>query len=227
MLNWLTRSTRADINFAVSQVARFCANPRHSHEIAVMRICEYLRDTKNEGLYLRPDNSGFTVFADADFSGGYDKHNTEDPSTAKSRSAYTIMFNGCLIYSYSKLQTEVALSTTEAEYICLSQSLRTVIVIMRFYKELAKRIPSFKYQRPTFKCKAFEDNNGALALAKAPGMKPRTKHINLKYHHFKTAVAAGDIELRKVGTNEQIADIGTKPLDAKTFEYLRKKLLGW
>ena len=227
MLNWLTRSTRPDIGFAVSQAARFMAFPKRTHEAAVIRICEYLRDTKDEGLFLKPDNSGFKVWADADFSGGFDRSNPDDSSTAKSRSAYHIMFNGCVIYSYSKLQTEVALSTTEAEYICLSQSLRTAIVLIRFFTEIAKRIKAFRYTKPKFCCKAFEDNNGAMTLAGAPTMKPRTKHINLKYHHFKTAVNKGMITLEKVATEEQIADIGTKPLEPKVFEYLRKKLVGW
>jgi hypothetical protein len=99
MLNWLTRSTRPDIGFAVSQAARFMAFPKRTHEAAVIRICEYLRDTKDEGLFLQPDNSGFKVWADADFSGGFDRSNPDDSSTAKSRSAYHIMFNVCVIYS--------------------------------------------------------------------------------------------------------------------------------
>ena len=119
------------------------------------------------------------------------------------------------------------MSTTEAEYICLSQSLLTAIVLIRFFREIAKRIKAFRYTKPKFCCKDFEDNNGALALAEAPTMKPRTKHINLKYHHFKTAVNKGMIMLEKVATEEQIADIGTKPLEPKVFEYLRKKLVGW
>jgi hypothetical protein len=177
-------------------------------------------------LHLDPDDSGFMVYADADFSGGYDKQNPDDPSTEKSRSAYQIMYNGCLIYSYSKLQTEIALSTTEAEYVCLSQSLRTVLVLIRFFKELEKRIKGFKYTKPRILCKAFEDNNGALQLAKAPNMKLWTKHINLKYHHFKSAIGKL-IDIEKIDTREQLADIGTKPLDAKAFAYLRKKLMGW
>ena len=56
---------------------------------------------------------------------------------------------------------------------------------MQFFKELAAKIQSFKYKRPLFKCKAFEDNNGAIAIATTENLRPRTKHINIKYHHFK------------------------------------------
>ena len=204
------------------------AYPKKLHEDAVLRICEYLRDTADKGLLMEPKKgTGFQVYADADFCGNYHKFNTEDPTTAKSRTAYHVLFNGCLIYSHSKLQTEVALSTTEAEYICLSQALRSVLHLMRLFKELDKRIPEFQYEKPVFRCVAFEDNNGAIELAKAPKLRPRTKHINIKYHHFKEAVRRGDIQIVKVDTAEQLADIGTKALEAKPFEYLQCKLQGW
>ena len=87
MLNWLTKSTRPDLAFAVSQVVRFQINPMRSHENAVMSICEYLRDINDKGMLMRPDDSGFTVYADSDFAGGFQKGHTEDPNTAKSRSS--------------------------------------------------------------------------------------------------------------------------------------------
>ena len=178
-------------------------------------------------MLMKPDRAkGFEVFADADFVGNYNKYDTKDPATAKSRTAYHVMFNGCLIYSHSKLQTEVALSTTEAEYICLSQSLQTTLQLMRFFKELASK-DIIKYKKPVFKCRVFEDNNGAICIATEEKVRPRTKHINIKYHHFKEAVKKGKVKIEKIDTKEQLADIGTKALDPQTFEYLRKILIGW
>ena len=69
-----------------------------SHEDAIFRICEYLYHTKTKGMTMKASGNSFEVFADADFSGGYQKGHTDDPNTAKSRSAYHIMYNGCLIY---------------------------------------------------------------------------------------------------------------------------------
>ena len=226
MLNWLAKSTRPDIAFAVSQVARFQVNPRRSHENAVLRICKYLRDTKEEGMTMRAKNEGFVVYADSDFAGGYMKGHTHDPDTAKSRSAYYIMFNGCLVFWSSKLQTEIALSTTEAEYICLSQTLRTTKYLMRFLREVSKNLPEFQPKKPIFRCTVFEDNNGAIELAKSPKLKPRTKHIHIKYHHFKSEVGKS-IHIEKIGTEKQLADIGTKPLSRNLFARLRKELIGW
>ena len=79
---------------------------------------------------------------------------------------------------------------------------------------------------PTLKCKRFEDNNGALALARAPKYRPRTKHIALNYHHFRNLVKEGK-EILPIDTKQQIADIFTKGIsDVVVFRNLRHKLLG-
>ena len=77
-----------------------------------------------------------------------------------------------------------SLSTTESEYIALSQSLRDVIPLMGLLNELKKVFPS-KQEVPTIHCTVFEDNRGCIELVKAPRMRPRTKHIGLKYHPFR------------------------------------------
>ena len=81
--------------------------------------------------------------------------------------------------------------------------------------------------KPCVKCTLFEDNNGALELAKSPKYRPRTKHIATKYHHFRQHVENGEIIIEAIDTAEQIADQFTKGLPEPTFRFLRKKLLGW
>jgi hypothetical protein len=111
-------------------------NPKLSHENAVKRIVKYLIMTKDQGIYLRPDEHLFDCWVDAEFVGNWDCVNANvDPSTAKSRTGYIINYGGCPISLASKLQTDVALSTTEAEYNALSTSLREVIHLMQLVKE--------------------------------------------------------------------------------------------
>ena len=81
--------------------------------------------------------------------------------------------------------------------------------------------------KPDIKCTVFEDNNGAMELAKAPKMQTRTKHIGLKYHFFRSMVSKKIINIEPIHTDEQTADIFTKPLVLVKFEKLRKKLNGW
>jgi hypothetical protein len=89
-------------------------------------------DTRNDGIILRPvQDKSFEIFADADFVGNWHRITApDDPSTAKSRSGYVINYAGCPIAWASKLQTIIALSSTEAEYVSLSEALRDTIPLM-------------------------------------------------------------------------------------------------
>ena len=148
------------------------------------------------------------------------------PVSVMSRTGYVIRYMGCSILWVSKIQTEIALSTTEAEYIALLQSMRDVIPMTNLIEELNK-VLKIEGQKPVVRCKVFEDNNGALELANAPKMRPRTKHIALKYHHFRKAVRDQKVNIVAVDTKQQIADIFTKPLYKPLFEHLQVMLLKW
>ena len=143
-----------------------------------------------------------------------------------SRTGFVIMYAGCPILWGSKLQSEIALSTTEAEYIALSQAVKEVIPLMRLIQEL-KGLFCVNKKNPDFFCEVFEDNRSTIAVAESKKYTSRTKHIALKYHHFRKYVHDGTIKINAIDTKEQIADIFTKPLDLSSFTHLRKKLLGW
>ena len=81
--------------------------------------------------------------------------------------------------------------------------------------------------QPVVKCKAFEDNSGALALANAPAMRPRTKHIGNKYHHFRQHVHDGTVGIEKVESDQQQADMLTKQSTTDLFCKHRKSMMGW
>jgi hypothetical protein len=182
----------------------------------------------DKGLILDPSDHSFDCHVDASFAGDWNQDIAEDePLTAKSRTGYSISYAGCPLIWASKLQTEIALSTTEAEYIALSQSLREVIPIMNLLKETREQGIDVTPFQPQVHCKVFEDNSGALELAKVPKMRPRTKHINIKYHHFREFVRKGLITVHAIATTEQLADIFTKALPETLFSKLRFSLLGW
>jgi len=106
------------------------------------------------------------VYCDSDFSGNWDiDEAADDRDTARSRSAYVIMYVGCPIVWGSKLQTLCALSSTEVEYYCLSTSLREVIPIMELAKEMKARGLDIGTTIPKVHCKVFKDNSGALEIA--------------------------------------------------------------
>ena len=73
----------------------------------------------------------------------------------------------------------------------------------------------------------FEDNNGSLEISKTPNMMPRTKHVAINYHYFRSYVGKGHLMLEKIDTAEQEAYFLATPLVEYFFRYLRKKVIGW
>ena len=87
-------------------------------------------------------------------------------------------------------------------------------------------IPNVK-TTPTIHCKAFEDNSGALEIAKLPKLRPRTKHMNVQLHHFRQHVSEKRLSLVATSTENQLADAMTKPLGIELFRKHRKSIMGW
>jgi hypothetical protein len=219
-LNYLAQRTRPDIVYATHQLAKYSSDPREPHGEAVLYLICYLKKTQGLGTHFKPDqDKGFKCYCNTDFSGNWNKHLALfDPSTAKSRSGWIVFYAGCLVIWESKLQTQVALSTTEAEYITMSQSLRDVLPIMFLVQEICKKGFQVICTKPYVYCKVFEDNSGALELARLPKLCLCTKHINVCYHHFCKHVRNGLIKIFLVGTKNQIADALTKALSQNVFQ---------
>jgi hypothetical protein len=228
-LNYLEKSTRPDIAYSVHNAARFSSDPRACHSSAIKRIVRYLLGTRDKGMIIKPDPSrSLEVFADADFCGLYNPNTAlYDPVTAKSRTGYVIKYMGCPIVWASTLQTETALSTCESEYISCSEALRAAIPLMRLLKEASEHGIPVTSTKAKVLCNLFCDNQSACELIRLPKVRPRTKHINSKLHHFREHVANGSITVQYIPTQEQEADIATKPLALPLFSKFRASILGW
>ena len=147
----------------VHQMARFCNNPELSHEQAITRIECYLLGSRDKGIQYKVDLlKALECYVDADFAGGWDQTDPHDVSNLMSRLGFIIKYADCPIYWSSKLQTEIALSTAEAEYIALSSSLHEVIPLMTVKDELNKVFPLLM-ETPQLYCKVWEHRNGNLA----------------------------------------------------------------
>jgi hypothetical protein len=171
-----------------------------------------LKKTQDLGVRFKPQlDKSFECYCDVDFSGNWNKLFADvNPSTSKSCSGWVVFYAGCPIIWASKLQSQTALSTTEAEYIAMSMALCEVIPIMDLIQEMKDRHILVICSKPYIYCKVFNNNAGALELARLPKLHPRTKHINVCYHHFHEHVQKGVIKIFPVGTSDQIADVLTK-----------------
>ncbi len=176
-------------------------------------------------------SKGLEVYADADFAGGWSAADSKNADNVLSRTGFVICYANCPVIWCSSLQTEVALSTAEAEYIAMSHTLHETIPIQNLIKEI-----HCIFHMPTpmtdFCITDHEDNLLAIAMAESLKFTPRTKHIAIKYHHFCSRVRtssnkSGDIKIKYISTKKQLADIFTKPVDSVGFFALRIMLSGW
>ena len=228
-MNYLEKSTRPDISCAVHQCARFTADPKMQHGKAVKHIGRYLAGSAQQGLIYKPDiTKSLECFVDSDFSGNWNKEDADsDMDTARSRTGYVIRYAGCPIVWGSKLQTHIALSSTEAEYIAISTAMREVIPLMALLKEMSEKQFIPHNNQADIHCQIFEDNSGAIEIAQTTKYRPRTKHINTQYHHFRYYVDTGQLRLQYIPSKDQLADMLTKSLPISDLQRLRKRLMGW
>ena len=145
------------------------------------------------------------------------------------------------------MQTQCALSTMESEYLALSQAMRDLIPLREILKEVNTIIfnrlinmPQCSTSSKSFgnvilneeensipTSKVYEDNNACLKFTSLLRLTPRTKHIAVPYHWFRTKVEQLEISIEPISTEKQLADQFTKPLIVNKFLSARKDLMGW
>ena len=145
------------------------------------------------------------------------------------------------------MQTQCALSTMESEYLALSQSMRDLIPLREILKEIMdcvfkqtdtppkcsvnskpfSDIVSTEAENPIPKSKVYEDNAAYLKFARLPRLTPRTKHIAIPYHWFRSKVEQLEITIEPISTDHQLADQFTKSLPLDKFVTARTSLMGW
>ncbi|GJZ50273.1 retrovirus-related pol polyprotein from transposon TNT 1-94 [Tanacetum coccineum] len=185
--------------------ARFQEAPKTSHLEAVKRIFRYIKGTTHLGLWY-PKGTGIetVVYADSDHAGDYvDRKSTSGICT----------FVGCCLTSwFSKKQTALAISTTEAEYVSARKACQQALWMKQALIDYDIRLDDVPIM-----C----DNKGAIDLSKNPVQHSRTKHIEIRHHFLRDNVQKGHISIEKVPSVDNIADILTKPLKRESFNYLR------
>ena len=227
---YLASNTRCELTVANHQCSRFSNDPRVPHGKALKRIARYLLGTRDKGMIIRPTNDlTLDCYADADYAGVYSSWDPNDPKSVKSRTGFVIILGGIPVAWVSRLQVETALSTMEAEYIALSQALRVLIPLRIVLDEVTTALNLKQDPHSSIKSTIFEDNQACLLLATSdpPKMTPRSKSIAVKYHWFREHLEPGVIDIMPIASEDQLADIFTKPLSSLPFSKLRAKLLGW
>ena len=127
------------------------------------------------------------------------------------------------------MQREISLSTMQAEYIALSTAMRDLVPFQRLLHVLLDELDLPDEKKTTIRTTVWEDNSGALNLANLEPVRTttRSKHFCIKYHWFRELLQPLNIQVKKIETKFQLADLLTKGLTKETFEFLRSRICGW
>ncbi|GJV96435.1 hypothetical protein Tco_1548012 [Tanacetum coccineum] len=202
-LMYLTAS-RSDIMFVVCACARFQVTPKASHLNAVKRIFRYLKHQPKLGLWY-PRDSPFELeaFSDSDYGGA---------SLDRKSTTGGCQFLGRRLISWQcKKQTIVANSTTEAEYVAAANCCGQVLWIQNQMMDYG-----FNFMNT----KIHIDNESTISVIKNPVAHSRTKHIEIRFHFIRDCYEKRLIEVIKIHTDSNVADLLTKGFDVTRFNFL-------
>ena len=207
-LLYIMLGTRPDIAFAVTKLSQFASNPTEEHLGKALYICRYLLGTPDYALvYDGPGNGSLLAYADSDWA--------SDPNTRKSTSGYVVKLAGAIFSWNMRAQKTVALSSTEAEYMSLSDTSHQLVWVRNLFSKLGINLAPIPL---------FGDNQGSIFIASNPVQEKRSKHIDLRYHYIRDVVQDGKVELFFVEGTQNPADMFTKNLGRVKFLKFREQL---
>ncbi|HEV7735995.1 MAG TPA: reverse transcriptase domain-containing protein, partial [Chlamydiales bacterium] len=189
--------SRPDICFAITKLSQFGSNPTEEHLHAAQRALRYLNATVDFKLVYGTVNS-------TDIEGYSDSDWASDVNNRISTTGYVYALNGGAIAWASRKQRTVALSSTEAEYMALTETCKHAKWMLNLCNQL-----SFDVDLPVeIRC----DSKGAKDITENPVFHKRTKHIDIQHHFIPQQVEEGVISIYQVPSAENLADLFTKPL---------------
>lgn len=208
-LLYLAQGTRPDIAFAINDVSRFNANYNMAHWKAVKRIFRYLRGTINYKLrYSFQAENKMIAYSDADWASDIDKR--------RSCTGYVFKLSGAAISWKSTRQNTVALSSTESEYMALAATVQEAVWLIQMGNELG-----YKMHGPlNINC----DNQSAIKLAGSDGYRPRSKHIDIRFHYIRQKIESGLIKVEFLETGKMVADSLTKAVPGNKHNFCSNEM---
>ncbi|CAM8908670.1 unnamed protein product [Rhodiola kirilowii] len=201
--------TRPDLAFAISVLSRFMANPSENHWHAMKFLLKYLNNTKNLGLVYACNGQKSDLFGyvDSDYASNRDNRKS-------TTGLFFTWFGNCISWK-SQLQSVVALSSTEAEFIAATEAAKEAVWLKGLLSEitLTDYVPLI-----------YSDSQSALHLCRDPVYLERSKHIDVRLHFIRDMVEKVMIRIEKILGDINPADFGTKVVPYVKFECCRKAL---
>lgn len=207
MLLYVSTHTRPDISASVCILAQRVEKPRKIDLTEALRVVKYLNGTKEHKLrlYNTKKPQDLLAYSDANFA--------ECKIEGKSNSGLICFINGGPIVWKCRKQTNVALSTCEAEYYAITEATKEVLWLHTLMNDF-----EIEVCRPTI---ILNDNQSTIAMITNGDFMQRTKYIGVKYHFIRDWIKKQIIDVKYCPTEHNIADLLTKPLAGIRIAYLR------
>ena len=207
-LLYLMLGTRPDIAFVVTHLSQHSANPSQDHLSKALYICRYLIGMSTYSLiYNGGSGAGLTTCTDLDWG--------SDPTSRLLQTGFYLKLADGLISWTSHAQKTIAYSSTEAEYMALSDCAHQVTWIQSLLGELGYKLNAIPI------C---GDNQGSIFMASIPITEPHSKHINIHYHGIHESVTNGKVKLFFIDGAENPTNLLTKKLPHEKFAKFRAQL---
>jgi hypothetical protein len=190
-----------DLSYAMNHISRYMSNPGKEHWRSVQWIFRYLRGTADSCLKFERTDKGLIGYVDSDYAADLDRR--------RSLTGYVFNVGSCAVSWRATLQSVVALSTTEAEYMTICDACKELIWLKGLYAELCGVESCISLH-----C----DNQSEIYLIKDQMLHERTKHIDIKYHFVRDVIEEGKLKVCKISTHDNPADMMTKPVPVAKFE---------
>ena len=207
MLLYISTNSRPDISAAVGILSQRVSRPRELDYVEALRIVKYLVSTKHERLLMlnSQDTTPLTAFADSDWA--------EERETRKSISGIICKIFGASVAWSSRKQNIVSTSTTESEFYALAESVKEVQWLRNILLDLHINVP--------LPITIHSDNQSTIKMIENSKFSARTKHIDVRLHFVRDCVSNGTIKLKYCPSEDNVADLLTKPLAGVKMKHLR------
>lgn len=194
-LMYIAICSRPDIAYAVSSLSQFNETYDETHWKAAKRVLRYLKGTINYCLTFQKSGLDIVAYADADYA--------SNEVDRRSCTGFVFKLGNSTISWESRKQRTVALSSTEAEYMSLSDACKEALFLRKFL---------FEIYGVQYSITLHNDNQSALKLCTNSMYHARTKHIDVRHHFIREIVDEGTVTLKYLPTDQMVADVLTKPL---------------
>jgi len=195
-LGYIMNCTRPDLAYAVGKVAQFALCPSAQHISAVKYIFRYLKGSLNTIHCIQGKGDSLVAYFDASWA--------DDVNDRRSTFSYTVLYGGSAMIWKSKKHKGISLSTTDAEYLATTETTRNICWIRNIFAEAKLDLPIPVVLR--------DDNINTNALVSSTSTNNRTRHIDIKHRFVTEKASEGLIKIEWVTSDDQTADIFTKPL---------------